>query len=457
MAEGEDTHTTEQEQVSGKLPRWKRLWRWTEFGEKSGWQYLDLLGTLAIPVVIALGTLWFTARQNVQQDLIEEQRAQQAQKIENQRAEAERSIQQQNAQDEALQAYLGQMSSLLLEKALLTSEAKSKVRTLARARTLTVLGRVTPSRKREVMSFLTEADLANRQDEHGPTISLEGADLSGANLSGADLSGANLSGADLSGADLSNANLTEDLLIKADLGKAILDHVNLTNAVLTGAHVSRDQLDADKHFLHLENATMAHGKRQGERNPYLAEVEPDSVTASDVAKPTQHSCANANLVTYEPGKSLDNYADTAWNVYGSGVGESVTLKYDKPVRVRRLGIIPGYDKIDPCDSTYWFYQQRVIRTAEVRFSDGSTVKANFVRSPRMQFTKMAVTKTNSITITIRDTYPAGDSPMGEDYLFTVVRAGISEIIVEGPSKGSYVNFETHSPFGGEEGENIGAP
>lgn len=78
----------------------------------------------------------------------------------------------------------------------------------------------------------------------------------------------------------------------------------------------------------------------------------------------------------------------------------------------------------------------MIRTAEIRFSDGSTVKANFARPPRMQFTNMAETKTNSITITILDTYPPGDSPMGEDYPFTAIRAEISEITVEGPRKQS---------------------
>src|SRR5919112_3039404 len=57
MAEGEDTHTTEQEKVPGKRPSWwKRLWGWTGFGEKKLWDWLQLLGTLAIPVVVALAT-----------------------------------------------------------------------------------------------------------------------------------------------------------------------------------------------------------------------------------------------------------------------------------------------------------------------------------------------------------------------------------------------------------------
>jgi hypothetical protein len=46
------------------------------------------------------------------------------------------------------------MSSLLLEKDLRKSEEDSEVRTLAWARTLTVLGRMDPSRKADVMQFL---------------------------------------------------------------------------------------------------------------------------------------------------------------------------------------------------------------------------------------------------------------------------------------------------------------
>jgi hypothetical protein len=94
MAEGEDTHTTEQEKVPGKRPSWwKRLWGWTGFGEKKLWDWLQLLGTLAIPVVVALATAWFSSQQSTTQLEVEEQRA----------------------QDEALQTYLDQMSNLLLK------------------------------------------------------------------------------------------------------------------------------------------------------------------------------------------------------------------------------------------------------------------------------------------------------------------------------------------------------
>src|SRR5215210_8792897 len=83
----------------------RKPWTLREFGGQTVWDWLHLLSALAIPVVLAVAGLWFTAQ------LDERQRS-----IENQRAQAERELAEQRAQDEALQAYLDQMSSLLLEK-----------------------------------------------------------------------------------------------------------------------------------------------------------------------------------------------------------------------------------------------------------------------------------------------------------------------------------------------------
>ena len=97
---------------------------WTGFGDKTFWDWLQLLSALAIPVVLAAAGLWFAAQQEARQ-----------QQIENQRAKAERELADQRAQDEALQGYLNQMGSLLLEKGLHTSDEDSEERTLARADT----------------------------------------------------------------------------------------------------------------------------------------------------------------------------------------------------------------------------------------------------------------------------------------------------------------------------------
>src|SRR5215207_5795791 len=72
---------------------------WTGFADKTLWEWLQLLGALAIPLVLAIAGFWFTTQQEARQQSIETQRAQEVQKIENQRAEAERELAEQRAQD----------------------------------------------------------------------------------------------------------------------------------------------------------------------------------------------------------------------------------------------------------------------------------------------------------------------------------------------------------------------
>ena len=263
--------------------------RWTGFRNKTVWDFLQLL---IVPLMLVAIGFWFTAQQDARQ-----------QKIEKKRAEAEQELAVQRAQDEALQAYLSQMSQLMLEKDLRHADAEDEVLTVARARTLTVLERLDPSRKTAVMQFITEAGLVQgslnekatgRKDpfEGVPVISLSGADLSGTDLSelgigapgvgkvsfihtsprgkyyfggggstyldGADLSSADLSGADLHGAYMTDANLEEADLSNANLSNADLSNANLDSAALFNTDLSGANLDsADLSGAKLSNAKLS--------------------------------------------------------------------------------------------------------------------------------------------------------------------------------------------------------
>jgi uncharacterized protein YjbI with pentapeptide repeats len=215
--------------------------------------WLPIVGALLVPLVIALGTwaiMW-------QLDKLENQRAQQAQQIENQRAQAERELAEQRAQDEALQAYLDQMSQLILDRKLLeveqgvpVHEPGDPVHTLAQARTSTAILRLDAQHNESVTRFLITSGLAVRSKDsarllRGSTLShaklgdahLTNADLGDADLSGADLSNALLLNANLIGADLSGANLSNTLLDNADL-VAHLPNADLSGANLIGANMS---------------------------------------------------------------------------------------------------------------------------------------------------------------------------------------------------------------------------
>jgi uncharacterized protein YjbI with pentapeptide repeats len=262
------------------LIRVGQQYRWTGFGEsvqaklndreiqprKTLWDWLQLF---IVPLVLAAVGLWFAAQQDAHQQQIEEKRA-----------KSDRHIEEQRAQDAALQAYLDQMSQLMLEDDLHSSEEGSGVRTLARARTQTVLGQLDGRRKGSVVQFLYEASLINKEQ---PVVSLSEiglrradlsqlelteADLSDADLNYADLSGAHLSGADLKYADLTkailrsgeldDADLSGASLSEADLSDAYLIYADLSGAVLTGADLSgTDLLNANLSEVPLNEADLS--------------------------------------------------------------------------------------------------------------------------------------------------------------------------------------------------------
>jgi len=194
-------------------------WDWTGFTEQNSstktlWDWLQLLGILAIPVAIGMGAWVFTTK-HVQ--------VREAENIDNQR-------------EEALQEYMNKMLELLLVNDLRHSSEDDEVRKIARVRTVTVLRKLDPVRKASVLQFLQETDLLNKDKR---VVELVGVDLGGARLSGANLNGVTLSEANLSGANLSGTYLNDADLRGADLKKADLSEANLGWSILSGPARSR--------------------------------------------------------------------------------------------------------------------------------------------------------------------------------------------------------------------------
>ncbi len=189
--------------------------KWTGLSGKTGWDWLQvllqLLGVIAIPLAIAIGTAYFSFQQNqTSMNLANDQ---------------QREI--------TLQTYLDNMSDLLLNHNLRKSP-RQEVSLIARERTLTTLRKLDYTRNDIVLQFLQDAKLI------GVTNAV--VDLSKANFRGDDLSQANLINVNLSGDDLSEANLSEASLIGANLSGAILDNANLTRAVLSNVNLSEASL-----------------------------------------------------------------------------------------------------------------------------------------------------------------------------------------------------------------------
>jgi hypothetical protein len=224
-----------------------------------------------IGALVALGGVFTTQMVN---SALEDRRAQQARETEEAQRQRDRETEQsqrqrelevgsQRAQDDAAQAYLDQMALLLLDKdrPLRHSQEGDEVRTLARARTLTVLSRLDGARRGSVVvQFLYESGLITKGHA---VVALRGANLSGAylgmsylrdvDLSGAILGGAGLGGTDLRGADLSDAHLSDAYLGETDLRDADLSGADLSEVRSWTA----EQLSAASS---LEGATMPDGQ-----------------------------------------------------------------------------------------------------------------------------------------------------------------------------------------------------
>jgi hypothetical protein len=137
------------------------------------------------------------------------------------------------------------------------------------------------------------------------------------------------------------------------------------------------------------------------------------------ARAVQRNAAG-NPVTYVPANVIDGDVQTAWRAPGDGRGVTLTLIFDHPVDVARIGLIPGYAKTDPLTGANRFLQDRIIDAVAWQVPGLPATTQTFRPLPVPQFVRLSAT-TSRITVRILDTSPSG----GLDY------TAISEIYVYG--------------------------
>lgn len=226
----------EQKWLNARRKRtWQTLANRMGFPGKTLWDWLQLLAILAIPLVVACATGWFSDQQYKNStQLAQEQR-----------------------RDQVLQTYLDRISDLLMHNGLHDPPKNgSEVRSIAEALTMTTLPQLDGTRKGRLIQFLYDADLIDDYSKplDRPVLLLQDADLTGIKLSNApvlsfvDLTHEKMSNAQLDNTflryanltydDLTNANLTNTDLTNAKLPGANLTNANLTNVNLSGANLS---------------------------------------------------------------------------------------------------------------------------------------------------------------------------------------------------------------------------
>jgi hypothetical protein len=195
------------------------------------WDWLDLL---IIPAVLSIGAWWLNAKERETDRIATAEREKIDRELTEIRREIDSEIPLERQRQTTLEAYYDRMTALLLKEELLKSAEDDPVRRIARAQTLATLSSLDDKRKGQVIRFLYEADLINR---NAVIVRLEEADLIGVDLSEVGLRGANLEGtslyhANLRGTDLREADLSRTNLVGANLRGAKLDGAKLGGANL---------------------------------------------------------------------------------------------------------------------------------------------------------------------------------------------------------------------------------
>jgi hypothetical protein len=199
-------------QPSGEIVAAKTLWDW-----------LDLL---IVPLALAIIAFAFNASARSSERRIENDR--QRQRI--------------------LDSYIDAITDLLLNRNL-SERVSNEARLIARTRTLTAARLLDGPRKAQLLQFLYEAGLIEKE----PVVELRGADFDDARLDEATLSGSELRGvyfrrASFDHANLANADFAGSDFSHADLRNANMENANFStarmrNAKLDGASLSNAQLD----------------------------------------------------------------------------------------------------------------------------------------------------------------------------------------------------------------------
>ncbi len=289
---------------------------------KTLWDWLSLL---IVPLVLAAGGIAVNFLIQRREEQQKKEREEHEEKETAERAERERKAADDQLQEQVLQGYLDRMSELLLAVRFDNPDVGDEVKTVARARTLTVLRRIGGKRKAAIFQFLYEAKLitgtkpiidlstadfsqaslaetylievnlarvmlakAHFEIAHLERAFLEGAFLFEANLEAAELEDANLSGANLVGAKLEGANL-----VNAKLARAHLDGASLQGAILQGAKFEHATLDG----ANLTDAIISWQQLQQARS-YKDAILPEHLRrqpASSTSTPTEPQSSAAEV------------------------------------------------------------------------------------------------------------------------------------------------------------------
>jgi hypothetical protein len=114
-------------------------------------------------------------------------------------------------------------------------------------------------------------------------------------------------------------------------------------------------------------------------------------------KTAPHSTdGSGRQVSYPASNVLDGDPTTAWRAPGDGSGVALTFTFPAAVNLTAVGLMPGYNKIDPATGVHRWSQNRRLTFVRWLFDDGTMVTQNFTDTPSMQ--EVSVNSTTSTVV-----------------------------------------------------------
>lgn len=154
--------------------------------------------------------------------------------------------------------------------------------------------------------------------------------------------------------------------------------------------------------------------------PGIVSNQPSPGVLRPVLATASASTTGSRVVSYSPNNAIDGDPESGWQVSNGGVGEWIRLEFGRLVSLRRIGVVPGYDKVRTDRvGDRWPANNRVSE-ATITWEGGSTTH-RFADDRAMQFVELGTVSTNWVQI-----YITGITP-GSRWNDTV----ISEIRCEG--------------------------
>jgi hypothetical protein len=98
--------------------------------------------------------------------------------------------------------------------------------------------------------------------------------------------------------------------------------------------------------------------------------------------------------SYAASNMIDGAPDSAWRMEGDGTGQTLTFALETRRRVTEVGLVPGYNKVDPCDGADRFVQNRRPTAVTWIFDDGSEVTQSLSDVRQLQSVAVNATTTS---------------------------------------------------------------